>query len=188
MKLSPIPLDLTANLELFQIPGLDISMSRLNFANRLSYTLDQPYISKTLSGNLPLIEDEDLMQNSSSVSGMLRWGKLVVHQEFKLNLAYLPELDYQQAAYQPLLDVLTYADYRLDSYLFKFQLLQHYFNKDHLGQHLPEAIICNVGAEYQKGEQSIYLMLSNLLGMKEYCFTGYPPTKLSLYLGLKYRF
>jgi len=185
-RLSPVPLNLSCIAEMFHFPRLPIS--RMVLENNVSYTLNAPRLDTGIKEGIPLLVYNDLVQNTTKASAMLRVGGLTVHQGLAVNLAYLPEKHFHRAAYQPLLKITTQADYNLGHYLLHANLLQGYFAKDHNGADLPEAVICDLSAEYLLGDKSLYLNLSNIFDLPVITYTDYPTRGRALFLGLKYRF
>jgi len=187
-RLSPVPLNLSCIAEMVHFPGYRLPLGRIVLENNLAYTINALRLDTGIKEGIPLLVYNDLIQNSTTASAMLRIGDLTVHQELAVNLAYLPEKHYQRAAYQPLLKVTTQADYSLGHYLLHANLLQSYFSKDHKGADLPEAVICDLAAEYLLGDKSLYVNLSNLFDLPVITYTQYPTRGRALFLGLKYRF
>ena len=187
-RLQKTPLNLKLGWEFIHPRAEDFSLSRFNFDNTLRYDVHSPILISSDNYGIAAISYNEVVSNISEAGAFFRMGNLMLHQEMQFQLAYLPLKQYIRAPYRPALIFQTSAYYPYLDWLFSFAIFQNYFTTDHTGDHLPEAVVCNLGTEYRKGDSSLYCQLSNVLNQKMWRFSEQPPEKFNLYLGLKHRF
>lgn len=179
------PLDLS--LQAFKVFQEESFVQRVSLSHNSGYSLDEPTLRIIPGSDETEVFFQDILANTTTLDLSFKLLGLKLEQSFELNLANLPDGDWQRLPYSSLLCAKT----RIRRIWGRFACVagfdQHYLIEDEEGNELSSIMDLGLDLRYDiSSEISLTASLSNLLDHKYQNFGNLPEGGRTFSLGLSY--
>lgn len=181
------PLDLTLAWEYRPNPFEQKMLRRGRLELTSSYSTGAGYYLEQATSIIPKLDYSDQFATALKFKAELEDKGFNLQQDIALSLSYLDAVNWQRAAYSPLLELNSILSRNWDKYSFSLSLEQRYDQHDQHNRHLKDTVDMSLQGKWKLcRDWQLSLIFNRIFGSKLIRFNSLPAQGRELWLGISY--